>query len=498
MMTVQKIAAILAGLTTAALATSAAADEACGHRYVAKAGETMRGIAYKCGVPLADLKSANPYLVGRRGLRSGVIVSIPMQASGHGLHALSGNYFHTPSMETVPAGPRLSQYQGGMRGPHYLIEPGDTLGGIAQRYNTTVWDLMLVNPELNNPHRLLAGAYLRLPYGVGTPAPRNLLARTSGEDVSVVPLPTNRGTDLSIQLGDFPANKKVKIGLGTSSQNYAIITGGKTDRFGRLTTKVGVPKAFAGKTGLVVVAKTLDEQSVAVSQSIAMPLASSEASWAVSAPVPREKASTSDRLAVGTRISFEGVVTGEGSDCPAVRDDEGRLFSLTATDVAPAPGEIVRVRGIVAPANWCANGVAIATSSVDRKSAQIETRSGGSELYDAGPSRKPSKDLFNKPTVAKSTTSKSSGSGVEVLSVERPFWSLKPREYVRGLVVAERGGCTMVRGENGQLYAISARLGAVTVGDEVELLGSTEARDPCGSGIGFDVEEARKYSKYGS
>ena len=44
----------------------------------------------------------------------------------------------------------------------YRIVPGDTLGDIAKKYNTTVAKLMQLNPHIKNPNLIYAGDTIRI------------------------------------------------------------------------------------------------------------------------------------------------------------------------------------------------------------------------------------------------------------------------------------------------------------------------------------------------
>jgi LysM domain len=55
--------------------------------------------------------------------------------------------------------------------PTYVVRYGDTLGRIAQRYNTTLWTLMSANC-ITNPNRLFVGQRLYVPPGGGATATR--------------------------------------------------------------------------------------------------------------------------------------------------------------------------------------------------------------------------------------------------------------------------------------------------------------------------------------
>ena len=51
----------------------------------------------------------------------------------------------------------------------YQIKTGDNLSTIAQTYNTTVDNLLALNPEIGNADEIIAGQSLKLPRGVNPP-----------------------------------------------------------------------------------------------------------------------------------------------------------------------------------------------------------------------------------------------------------------------------------------------------------------------------------------
>ena len=48
------------------------------------------------------------------------------------------------------------------QGNYYTIQKGDTLGAIAARYNTTVANLMALNPRIKNANLIYAGETIRI------------------------------------------------------------------------------------------------------------------------------------------------------------------------------------------------------------------------------------------------------------------------------------------------------------------------------------------------
>ena len=45
---------------------------------------------------------------------------------------------------------------------YYTVKKGDTLGAIAQKYNTTVAKLMSLNPQIKNANLIYVGDIIRL------------------------------------------------------------------------------------------------------------------------------------------------------------------------------------------------------------------------------------------------------------------------------------------------------------------------------------------------
>ena len=45
---------------------------------------------------------------------------------------------------------------------YYIVKKGDTLGAIAQKYNTTVARLMALNPQIKNANLIYVGDVIRL------------------------------------------------------------------------------------------------------------------------------------------------------------------------------------------------------------------------------------------------------------------------------------------------------------------------------------------------
>lgn len=108
-------------------------------------GDTLSGIAQRCGTTVKAIQAANPGLGW--WLYAGQVLYIPTgYASDPGYHHPSGGT--------------------------YVVRSGDTLGKIAARIGVSWRDILAVNPQIHNPSLIYAGQVINLPGGGGYPPPK--------------------------------------------------------------------------------------------------------------------------------------------------------------------------------------------------------------------------------------------------------------------------------------------------------------------------------------
>ena len=116
--------------------------------YTVVPGDTMTRIAQRFNMSLETLLAANPQMSNPRLINPGETINIDCGVGGIILPNTGGDLAAQPG-----------------NGPLYTIRSGDTLPGIAARYQTTLGALLQANPELNPGGDLHPGQTIHLPNG---------------------------------------------------------------------------------------------------------------------------------------------------------------------------------------------------------------------------------------------------------------------------------------------------------------------------------------------
>lgn len=104
-------------------------------------GDTLSGIAARCGTTMDAIRSANP---------------------GLGWWLYAGQVLYIPSGNSAPVEVPTS-------GGTYTIQRGDTMGNIAVRAGCSLSSLLAVNPQIQNPSLIYVGQVINLPVGARPP-----------------------------------------------------------------------------------------------------------------------------------------------------------------------------------------------------------------------------------------------------------------------------------------------------------------------------------------
>ena len=183
------IAAVL--LASLAFVPGVASAAVCGDQYTVVRGDTLRKIASRCDTTLSALLRANPRIKNPNLIFPGQVFWLPgalipgtgstdvyIIQRGDTLSKLAVR-FDTSLKQLLKLNPEIENasviYEGQRLvvpaayipntggGQTYVVQRGDTLREIATRFGTTVQVLLELNPQIKNPNLIYAGQRLTLP-----------------------------------------------------------------------------------------------------------------------------------------------------------------------------------------------------------------------------------------------------------------------------------------------------------------------------------------------
>jgi spore coat assembly protein SafA len=100
--------------------------------YIVQPGDTLSVIARRFGITLQQLLAANPQITDPNKIFPGQRINIPVDTT-------------PPSV--------------------YIVQPGDTLYLIARRFGITLDQLLAANPQITDPSRIFPGQRINIPTG---------------------------------------------------------------------------------------------------------------------------------------------------------------------------------------------------------------------------------------------------------------------------------------------------------------------------------------------
>ena len=189
---------LLAAVLLAALAPApqALAQSACGESYVVQRGDTLRKIAARCDTTVAALQRANPQIKNPNIIHTGQVLVLPgalipgtgsndiyVVQRGDTLNKLAVRFSTTVArlLELNPGITNPNVIEEGQRllvptrtipdtgsGQVYVVQRGDTLRKIAARFDTTVAELLRLNPQIKNANLIFVGQRITVPQAAGT------------------------------------------------------------------------------------------------------------------------------------------------------------------------------------------------------------------------------------------------------------------------------------------------------------------------------------------
>jgi LysM repeat protein len=173
----------------------------CKDSYVVRFADSLGAIARRCQMTLTELLAANP----------GIQQSTPIYP-GQVLRIVPG--------AKPPAIPNS-----------YTVLSGDTLSAIAEKFDTTVKELIRVNPEILDPRFIYISQVLRVPGDISEP-------RVALSADNIMP-----GWYLEVRAYGFPPNTDLDYRIGKAGGPYTPNEDVTTDEYGTASAYVYFPSS---------------------------------------------------------------------------------------------------------------------------------------------------------------------------------------------------------------------------------------------------------------
>ncbi|MFW5951534.1 MAG: DUF5818 domain-containing protein [Gemmatimonadota bacterium] len=158
--------------------------------------------------------------------------------------------------------------------------------------------------------------------------------------ISISPQQGTHGTEVAVRANGFEPGARVGIGIGPPQSEYEVFAHATADADGTVTTTVQVPDwTEPGRDYL----------------------------FAAVGPDGRDVISSAFQVTGGEgaeTIRVVGELTGEGVECPALRADDGTLYTLAGDIGDFGEGDRVEVEGTTAEASFCMQGTTIQVETI--------------------------------------------------------------------------------------------------------------------------------------
>lgn len=205
------LATIALGLTmTVALAQTG--ETRCGDETQVRAGDTLSGLAERCGITEARILDLNPKIEGSKDLRPGMTLNLAV-----------------PSTEEVATWGREASQSLLGRLKSYATEAGRRIEGAVENVSQSIEDFIEQNPDLHHRIRKL-GERLNIPSLRKVEAQVSLSVRRGAP-----------GTPVTLSAIGLPPNQRVEIAGGAPDDEYRIIETARTSAKGTLQVTVELP-----------------------------------------------------------------------------------------------------------------------------------------------------------------------------------------------------------------------------------------------------------------
>ena len=215
----------------------------------------------------------------------------------------------------------------------YQVRSGDTLSSIARAAGISLRELQALNPDVD-------ARFLRVGQTIYLPAAAGQLSRVSAE------LDTYRGRieDQVVVYGSgFRPGERVRVLIGDGPYRLNPDATVRANRRGDVEASIDLPRWVRPGSAVHFGLESRDSNARAV---ISRPY-----EVAGRRPSPQQP----DR----NRIDITGTLTRQGVECPVMRGDDGRTYSLAGELRGFRPGDRIAVEGRIAEMSTCQQGTTI-------------------------------------------------------------------------------------------------------------------------------------------
>jgi hypothetical protein len=211
-------------------------------------------------------------------------------------------------------------------------EAGKDVQAAAKKAGESVRDFLTDHPELNRD-------IVDFGEQVGVPGFED--AKPAAGPVVGLSVPQGRtGDEVTVTAAGLPGDQAVTIAAGPSLAAVRRLADARTSDRGGLTAAVKVPSKPDEGDKLLFVVETTDNRVRVASEPFRV-------------------------IPAGDAIIVDGTLSDEGAECPTVRGDDGKLYSLAAAKLGKlGAGVRVHVEGTIAEVSTCMQGTTIVVNSI--------------------------------------------------------------------------------------------------------------------------------------
>jgi Protein of unknown function (DUF5818) len=218
------------------------------------------------------------------------------------------------------------------RARNAVQEAGKDVQAAAKKAGRSVRDFLTDHPELNRDV---------VDFGDQVGVPGFAGAKPAVGPLVALSVPQGRtGDEVTVTATGLPGDQAVTVEAGSSPAEVRRLADGRTSDRGELIATVNVPPKPDDGDKLVFVVETTDGRLRVASEPFLV--------------VPP-----------GAAVVVTGTLSAEGTECPTLRGDDGKLYSLTGAKLGKlGPGNHVHVEGTLADVSTCMQGTTIVVSSI--------------------------------------------------------------------------------------------------------------------------------------